>query len=228
MAVPFSAMSGTKRKTRKRTKAKRSLTEWSYERIREAILKNGLPPGTALAEQDLAKRFAISKTPVREALIRLAHEGFVDISARKGSFVAKTSIEDLKEIFEMRSALEGLACELAVSRIPKETLAKFRENLLDAAARGDEDRLFRLGLKLHDLIMKGAGNKLLGGIVDLMRVQISRYSHMASRLSQQAEQSLRAHIKIVEALEREDGSAARRAMEEHIQDVKENLIRSML
>jgi DNA-binding GntR family transcriptional regulator len=204
------------------------LTERIYHSLRDAILENGLRPGALVSERDLARELRVSKTPVREALIRLAQEGFVEISPRKGIFVSPISVKELRDVFGIRSALEGLAAEEAAARIGREELAKLRRDLGAAAKAKDRERLFRLGAELHDLIMEACDNKRLSSIVGTMRAQIARYSNLASRLPEQAEESLRDHLRMIRALERRDGTAARRAVERHISGVKENLIRSML
>jgi DNA-binding GntR family transcriptional regulator len=180
-----------------------------------------------LSERDLAKRHGVSKTPVREALIRLAQEGLIEISPRKGISIAKISVEDLKEVFGIRSALEGLAAEEAAGKIPLAALMKLRDNLHAAAEDKDQQRLYNLGEQLHQLVMTGCNNKRLASIVGTMRAQIARYSKLASRLPEQTDNSLREHLRIIEALER-DGDAARRAIEDHIRSVKANLIHSLL
>lgn len=205
-----------------------SLTERIYNSLREAILENGLRPRSLVSERDLARQFRVSKTPVREALIRLAQEGFVKISPRKGIFVSPISVKELRDVFGIRSALEGLAAEEAAGRIPREALARLRKDFYAAAENKDQDRLFRLGVQLHDLIMEVCDNKRLSSIVATMRAQIARYSRLASRLPEQAEESLRDHLRIIRALEQGDGKAARRAIEGHIRGVKENLGQSML
>ena len=204
------------------------MTERIHHSIREAILENSLRSGSLVSERDLAREFRVSKTPVREALIRLAQEGFVEISPRKGIFISPISVKELKDVFGIRSALEGLAAEEAVGRIRRETLVKLRKDFYAAAKAKDEERLFRLGVQLHDLIMEACDNKRLTSIVGTMRAQIARYSKLASWLPEQAEVSLRDHLRIIRALERRVGTGARRAIEEHIHGVKENLIRSML
>lgn len=213
---------------RRAASSKASLTERIYRSIREAILRNGLRPGAALAEHELGKKFGVSKTPVREALIRLAHEGFVTVSPRKGVFVATVSMEDLRELFAIRSALEGLACEQAAGRIPPQRLASLRKEFTDAARARNERQLFRLGVRLHELIIEAAGNKRLAALLETMRAQIARYSNMASQLPDQTDKSLRDHLRVIDALERGDGQAAKRLIQEHILAVKENLVRSML
>lgn len=219
----------TLRRSRSRkASSSRSLAEDVYRAIREAILANRFEAGLLLSERELARRLAVSKTPVREALIRLAHEGFVEVSPRRGMLLPKASVQDLKELFAVRSALEGLAAETAVGLIPAETLARLRQGLAEAARDKDQERLFQLGAELHELAIQASGNQRLASIVGTMRAQIARYSRLASTLPEQSERSLREHLEVIDALERGDGAGARRAIEAHIRGVRDNLIRALL
>jgi DNA-binding GntR family transcriptional regulator len=211
-----------------RTSKRSSLTDRIYRAIREAILDAPLHQAPTLSERDLAKRYRVSKTPVREALIRLAKDGFIEISPRKGISITKISVQDLREVFGIRSALEGLGAESAAGNIPLSALTKLKDEFYAAAENKDQQRLYRLGEDLHQLIAAGCNNQRLAGIVDTMRAQIARYSKLASRLPEQTDNSLRDHLRIIQALEREDGPEARRAIEDHIKGVKANLIRSLL
>lgn len=205
-----------------------SLTDRVYRALREWILISDFRSGSLLTERELARRLEVSKTPVREALIRLGQEGFVEISPRRGIRVSSVSVQDLKEVFGIRSALEGLAAETAAGCIPRHVLVELRRQFRQAARAKDDERLFELGARLHDLTIEACGNRRLASIVDTIRAQIARYSRLASRLPEQARQSLRDHLRILRALERRDPVGARRAVEQHIRDVKENLVRSML
>jgi DNA-binding GntR family transcriptional regulator len=215
------------RRSRSRRATPSSLTHRIYQAIRESILESPGGPST-LAERDLAKQYGVSKTPVREALIRLAQEGFIEISPRRGISIPKISVEDLKEVFGVRSALEGLAAEEAARNVPTAALRTLKDEFHAAAEDKDGPRLYELGEALHNLIMAACNNKRLTSVVGTMRAQIVRYSRLASRLPEQMDRSYRDHLGIIEALEHQDPAGARRAIEDHIKGVKENLIRSVL
>jgi DNA-binding GntR family transcriptional regulator len=145
--------------------ARTSLVDGAYQAMRQRILDNLYPPGHRALEQELAQELGISRTPLREAMIRLRNEGLVEIIPRHGIRVLPLSATDMKEIYETLTALESMAAELAARRQPSAAEVKpledasrdmtraLRANDLEAWARADE--------RFHSSLLDICGNRLL-------------------------------------------------------------------
>jgi len=140
------------------------LSEQVVDRLREAILNGSFVPGERLVESEVAESLGTSRTPVRESLIQLEQEGLIENRPNRGSFVKDFTAEDVREIFRLRAALEGVAWRLAVERMNEEDL-QFLEGLLgkqrEAIAKGDHDKLIKLDGLFHQHILKVAGGPRL-------------------------------------------------------------------
>ena len=140
------------------------LREIVCEVLRDAIRGGILKPGEWLKENDLADELLVSRTPVREAIRKLEQEGYVVTVPRRGAYVASVSIRDINEIFEIRAALEALACELASERITDEEQERL-ERLLVAIGRAieehDMDRIVQTDIEFHELLYQAATSDCL-------------------------------------------------------------------
>ena len=132
--------------------------------LRQEIIAGSLRPGDRLVERELAERFGVSRVPVREAIRALVAEGFVLFETPRRTVVRRLTPTDVKELFELREALEVYAAGLAASRATREDLAEVQE-LVDRAAAateaGDAEVITDVNSRLHDRIMAMAGNSLL-------------------------------------------------------------------
>lgn len=145
-------------------KSRSSLHEMLVSRLREMIVEGRLERGARIAELQLCESFGVSRTPLREALKVLAAEGLVDLFTNRGAWVANPSLEDLRELFTVIAALDGLAGELAAVRITEEELAAIRvlhTDLVSAFHEGDRHQYFRLNQAIHDSILEAAANSAL-------------------------------------------------------------------
>src|SRR3954465_4030186 len=142
----------------------RSLRHDIAEALRQAIRDRRIAPGARILETDLAKRFSVSRQPVREAIRMLEHEGLLTSVPNRGTFVTRVSVEDSIAICDVREELEGLAARLAVRNLTpedRERLAKIPGLMRQAADENDVNRLIELDLELHDLIVTRSGHRLL-------------------------------------------------------------------
>jgi DNA-binding GntR family transcriptional regulator len=135
------------------------LSEVVYRRIRRGIVRGDFPFSSSLSETDIARRLAVSKTPVREALRRLSQEGLVITTPHKGAVVASLTSQDLEEIYLMRSRLESLAARFAAERLTAEdakALAAVVEELEVQTSAGDTEAIRRINIRLHQLIWQAS------------------------------------------------------------------------
>jgi DNA-binding GntR family transcriptional regulator len=152
-----STAAGRKRSEELATKPGLSLTEQAYEALRDDILHSRLPPGSSVAEALLADRFGVSKTPVREALRLLAHDGLVLVLPRKGYVVRPLGFDDVAEVFSLRILLEpGVAADAARRRLPHQA-TQFRAAAERFAAETEWREKALRSLELHELLCEIAG-----------------------------------------------------------------------
>jgi DNA-binding GntR family transcriptional regulator len=200
-------------------------TDRIVESISAAIVERRLMPGTKLSEQKLADIFEVSRTLVRQALNQLSRDRLITLEPARGAFVAMPSVDEARQVFEVRGMLESALVRRLCARITDRQIAELRTHLRDEAAavtRTDVTGRTRLLADFHALLARMLGNDVLAQLlVDLL----SRSSLIALmyQSSQSAEQSLEAHVQIVDALEKRDARQAAKLMEHHISAVEQNL-----
>lgn len=135
-----------------------------YQKIYVAVLEHRLRPGTKLVEGRLATIFGCSRTRVREALARLAHELVVEQIAQKGAFIAQPSIEQARNVFEMRRVLEPAIIQRLIQTLNPEKIRRLREHQhleIDARQRADKPSIIRLTGEFHQLLAELAGSDVM-------------------------------------------------------------------
>jgi GntR family transcriptional regulator, rspAB operon transcriptional repressor len=194
------------------------LPQQAYHTVRLAIRNLVLPPGQAILEREISEALEMSRTPVREALVRLETEGMLTLVPRRGFIVAPIESGDLREIYAIIGTLDGLAIELAAERAEDDLLLQL-EAIIDsqeeALRSGDLKNWSSLDDEFHDRIVRCAGNQRLTGIIDSYADQSYR-----ARLYTIAERpvptrSIIEHRAILAAMKAKDGKAARMLMESH-------------
>jgi DNA-binding GntR family transcriptional regulator len=198
----------------------RTLWEQVRDRLREDILAGRLEPGTELSEVALAKDFGTSRGPLREALGRLASEGLVTITPRRGAVVAQLSREEFIDAYQVREALETLAVRLAVPLMSDGEIAHLRElcELMDRAARDDEVRVFfDTNNSFHEALVRGSRNRKLHEVHRMLVGQMVPYLPRSLELRGNLQQSVAEHQAILAAIEERDSERAARLLAEHIE-----------
>ncbi len=186
-----------------------------YDALKKRIVLLDFEPGQVLREKDLIEEFGVSRTPVREALIRLETEGLVRIVPNQGTFVSEVSFQQLRDVFEIRSFLIRLTGQLAAARIGEEELKQVRGLVERIKKEKAAKTLMRLDSQLHELINRATKNEVLVRMLGMLRdqaVRIWKYSHSEddywSALPEEFEG-------LVEALERRDEEACGQILEKH-------------
>jgi DNA-binding GntR family transcriptional regulator len=147
-----------------RSNGDRLIADRAYEELRDRIVTVKLPPGTALREDELMAQLAIGRTPLRDAIKRLALEGLVAVQPRRGTTITPVDTADIMHITEVRAELEGLAAELAALRMTEDERDACRERLerLRALDRGsDPEELMRVDTEIHRFTWQAAQNRYL-------------------------------------------------------------------
>ncbi|MCW6512160.1 GntR family transcriptional regulator [Lichenifustis flavocetrariae] len=207
-----------------------SLTEKIYGLIRTEILTCELEPGRELSEAELATRFDVSKTPVREALATLRSEGFVRTFPRRGYQVVPITFGDMSELFDLRTILEAGAAELACARItPAEIdqLNRLADVVYDRAEQKSLKRFIRANREFHAEIAKASGNERLHVLLVRQIDELERFFYLGARLRDVSSQTQSDHHAIVEVLKTRDPQAARQIMIRHNDITREGLFHAL-
>lgn len=222
--------SGQKRLVPVNLDSYKPLRELVLEAIREAIKNGALKPRERLMEIQLAEELGVSRTPIREALRKLELEGFIVMVPRKGAYVADISFKDIADVFEIRTALEGLAASLAAERITDEELEEMERLLVEKAeaiTRQDFNLLVAVDTKFHETIYTASRNQRLSTIINNLREQIQRYRATSLSFPGRMQQSLQEHRSIVEAIQSRDSQVARQVVQEHIENAEHYMIEAI-
>src|SRR5918997_2038736 len=198
----------------------RTLWEQVRDRLREDILAGRLEPGTELSEVALAREFGTSRGPLREALGRLAAEGLVTVTPRRGAVVTQLSRQEFIDAYQVREALETLAVRLAVPLLSNAEVAHLRElcELMARAARDDEVRLFfDTNNIFHEALVRGSRNRKLHEVHRMLVGQMVPYLPRSLELRGNLQQSVAEHEAILAAIEARDANRAAELLAEHIE-----------
>lgn len=206
------------------------LSEIVFETLRDAIISQLLFPGERLMEIKLAEEMGVSRTPVREAIRKLELEGFVVMVPRKGAYVAEISRQDIREVFEIRCALEVLAVGLAAQRITEEELAEMNGYILKEAEETKANNLksiIEIDAKFHGVLYKAARNQRLLQIINNLQEQLHRFRSASLARPGRDKIALEEHKEIIEALSRRDTDQAKDLAKKHIKKAEEAFLLSL-
>lgn len=204
------------------------LKDIAYEKIKEQIISNAFPPSMKLEEGKIAKMFEMSRTPVREAFVRLEKEGLVVIYPQSGVFVKELTIKDIINLSQVRAALEGMAARLACGNIDMEKLDDIHKKLLEVGElKSKKDILdsYVYGSEIHAIIEKYADNDLIGTLLRDVEMQFDRIKIFSREIPDRYALNYKEHINIIEALKKNDKDEAELAIRRHIDAVKDDAIK---
>lgn len=190
-----------------------------FQTLRQAILKGELEPGERLMEIQLAERLGVSRTPVREAIRKLELEGLVVMVPRKGAEVASITEKNVRDVLEVRKALEELAVTLACQRMDESQFRQFDEQnqiFEKALEAGDLTEIARLDVDFHEVIYMATGNERLQQMLNNLREQMYRYRMEYIKDERQRSKLIKEHCEIAEAIKARDIERAKSAIRLHI------------
>ncbi len=199
-----------------------------FHTLRQSILTGELKPGERLMEIHLADKLGVSRTPIREAIRKLELEGLVTMIPRRGAEVAQITEKNLKDVLEVRRALDALAVELACDRIDEEGLARLKaacDHFEEETRKGNANRVAQADVALHDIILESGGNDKLIQMISNLSQQMYRYRLEYVKDESHYEQLISEHRQIYEAICRRDKEGGARAMKTHIDNQEKAVIR---
>ncbi|MEW6639219.1 MAG: GntR family transcriptional regulator [Pseudomonadota bacterium] len=200
-----------------------TLAEELRLQLADDIVRGALLPGAALDESDLARRFKVSRTPVREALRQLVASGLVESRAHRGAVVARPSVERLNSMFEAMAELEALCAGLAAERMsPTERhgLEALHEQLRVLSYAGDPQRFHHVNEQFHNAIYAGSRNTYIAEMTLATRVRVQPFRRAQFRNLGRLAKSQAEHDRVVVAIMRGDRTGAAAAMRDHIDLVR--------
>ncbi len=203
-----------------------SRVEATYQQIKHDIIEGIYTPRQRLIETDLAALLGVSRATLRAALLRLQHEGFVEIQPNRGAQVRAFSVEEATRILQVREVLEGLAAGLAAEKVTAAELAELHdivvemENTLTA-----DDLLGHLPLvgRFHQRINEIAGNEFIEQFLSILRAPLIRHQFRVILVPGRKDESLMEHREILAYLTSHDAMGAERAMRRHIAALRKSL-----
>ena len=201
------------------------LSDKAYELIRHKIITLEMPPLSAIDESALMAELEIGRTPIREALQRLASEDLVSIAPRRGIFVADVSITDLQKIFELRMVLEGFCARLAAERATPRQIAEVEAVIRELDAVSDEDAraLLAIDERFHTLLYQAAGNQFLADSLEHLQALSFRIFYLVLNRLGSVRWTVEQHREIIEVLQAQDGARAEVLLQQHIYQFQQEI-----
>ncbi|WP_417670380.1 GntR family transcriptional regulator [Roseibium sp.] len=199
-----------------------SLAQRVYESLREAILGMHLPPGAMLKKQQICEQLGVSRSPVTEAITKLAGEGLVEVIPQSGSRVTKFSMSEIREGAFLREAIELAAvCKVAAERT-EDQMAELNRNLRLQALYledNDENGFYREDERMHELILEFTGFPKLNQLAATGWIQVNRARLLLLPMKGRARAAYAEHAVIIEAIRNRDPDGARRALQHHLSEL---------
>ena len=188
--------------------------------LEEAIIEGRLLPGQRLIAEDLAEEFGVSRIPIREAMRALDSAGWVDIRARHGVYVRDWNRQDLDDLFEVRSALEGQAARLAADRRDPGQLKRLHDNVdrYERAVARTPGRVPELNRQFHMLVADCAANRTLRELLDQLEKRVKWYYSIVTVV--RSPESVVEHRELLSAIEAGRGAQAAKVMARHVEGTR--------
>jgi DNA-binding GntR family transcriptional regulator len=194
-----------------------------YATLRKAILTKALRPGPQFAEEDLAQVFGVSRTPIREAILRLESEHLVERQGRRRVSVSQISAVEILEIYDVRVALDGLAAEMAARHATPPDVAQLRwvsDQLRTAGNSGEYEQMSGLSLEFHEWVARASGNSFLLSQVRMVHDRVRRFERTTLQHPGRWESAAAEHDLIMDAIEAGDVDRAVETAKSHMLNAK--------
>jgi DNA-binding GntR family transcriptional regulator len=203
-------------------------TEMVYKTLQEDIIEGRLSPGERLVERDLTERFGVSKTPLREAFVRLKQDGLIEGMLHQGVSVIRISRKDAVEIYDLREVLEGLVARKVAEGITSDRAEKLRSLIQlskDCAQKDDVKEYARVDLEFHNLLRIFSENQRSSQVMQSLHHQSRILLKTSMNLPKRGPKiSLREHKKILKAILNHDPIVAEQMAKEHVRNTREAVL----
>lgn len=199
-----------------------SMAAQIYRQLREAIIRGDLAPGQALSEAEIARQFATSRQPVREALIKLSEAKLIMILPQRGTYIAKISVEDVLDARFVREAIEVAIAREAALTAPTDLIDQLRRVIAQqtiAAQQNDCETFLRLDEEFHRIIILSSGNQHAWRVTESIKAQMDRLRYLGLDDSRSRSLLIEQHTRITDALEARNPVAAAAAVRTHLREI---------
>ncbi len=199
-----------------------------YHRLRDEILNGAYQEMEELKEAAIASEMGVSRTPVREAFRQLELEGLLTIIPNKGAYVTGITVKDVKDIYAIRSLLEGLCARWATEHITKEQMEEMEENIYLSqyhAGKGHAEQLTELDNRFHEILYEASNSKMLKHVLSEFHEYVLRVRRRTLSDDARGVQSNEEHRRIMEAIRQSDADLAEQLANAHIKKAYTNMVK---
>jgi DNA-binding GntR family transcriptional regulator len=204
-----------------------NLHESAFQKLRSLLVEGDISPGSKLNERELAERLNVSRTPIREAIKRLAADGLVELIANRGAIAVQLSLEDVINTFDVIAQLEAYSGELAAKNISDTALSELEAlqyEMMASYARRDLSSYYKLNLRIHHLINQAANNSVLGQLFSQVNARIEALRFRSNQNGVKWEKAVEEHQEMIDALKARDSVRMRKVMIQHVVNKRDVVI----
>jgi DNA-binding GntR family transcriptional regulator len=203
------------------------LHEATFQTLKSLLVEGKIAPGSKLNERELAERLNVSRTPIREAIRRLAADGLVELIANRGAIAVQLSIDDVIHTFDVIAELEGYSGELAAKNISDSTLSELEAlqyEMMASYARRDLSSYYKLNLRIHRLINQAANNPVLATLFSQVNSRIEALRFRSNQDGVKWEKAVEEHQEMLDALKARDSARMRKVMITHVTNKRDVVV----
>jgi DNA-binding GntR family transcriptional regulator len=204
-----------------------NLHEATFQTLKSLLVEGKIAPGSKLNERELAERLNVSRTPIREAIRRLAADGLVELIANRGAIAVQLSIDDVIHTFDVIAELEGYSGELAAKNISDSTLSELEAlqyEMMASYARRDLSSYYKLNLRIHRLINQAANNPVLATLFSQVNSRIEALRFRSNQDGVKWEKAVEEHQEMLDALKARDSARMRKVMITHVTNKRDVVV----
>ncbi|APB98516.1 GntR family transcriptional regulator [Polynucleobacter asymbioticus] len=204
-----------------------NLPEAIFQKLRSLLVEGKIAPGSKLNERELAESLHVSRTPIREAIRRLAAEGLVELITNRGAIALQLSLEDVVHTFDVIAQLEGFSGELAANNICDAALSELEAlqyEMMASYARRDLSSYYKLNLRIHHLINQAANNPILSRLFSQVNARIEALRFRSNQDGVKWEKAVEEHQEMLDALKTHDSARMRKIMIQHVQNKRDVVV----
>ncbi|OYY55385.1 MAG: GntR family transcriptional regulator [Polynucleobacter sp. 24-46-87] len=204
-----------------------NLHEATFQKLRALLVEGAIKPGSKLNERELAEQLNVSRTPIREAIRRLAADGLVELIANRGAIAIQLTREDIIHTFDVIATLEGYSGELAAKNISIQALVELEAlqyEMMASYARRDLSSYYRLNIQIHNAINQAANNPVLQQLFSQVNARIEALRFRSNQNGVKWEKAVGEHQEMLDALKAHDSARMRKVMMQHVMNKRDVVI----
>lgn len=200
---------------------KRNLAQYAYNEITNRMYYNVIKPGELIKENNIAEELGISRTPIREAIRMLVSDDLIEVREGVGTFVKMLSFKDIKDIFEVRKALEIIAAKTAINKITEDEIDELEESLKNFSKGLQKDKptgenFTDVDMKVHELIFSRCDNNYAKQTFEKIKLKIKQYQFLSYESLNNNDESISQHLELLKLLRKRDLNALIIALSDHL------------